>query len=85
MPTKQTEDNKLIRNPSAQIPASTSLQLYTSQQDLEVEEEAGLELPPPMKPIQEPHLITNGPPTYSDDNKINTAQLVNEENIICLK
>lgn len=70
------EDTKLLRNSPAQISASSSLQLYTSQQDLEVEEEAGLELPPPMKPIQEPHLIANGPPTFSDDNKNNTAKLV---------
>lgn len=67
----------MIRDPPTQISSSTSLQLYTSQQDLEVEEEAGLELPPPMKPIQEPHLISNGPQTFSDDNKNNTTQLVN--------
>lgn len=85
MPTKQIEETKLIRNLPAQIPASTSLQLYTSQQDLEVEEEAGLELPPPMKPIQEPHLIANGPPTFSDDNKINTAQLVGARSILLYK
>ncbi|KRG05585.1 triple functional domain protein isoform X2 [Drosophila mojavensis] len=45
------------------------------QPDFEAEEEAGLELPPPMKPIQEPHLIANGPPAYPKDLKENAANL----------
>ncbi|XP_068142683.1 LOW QUALITY PROTEIN: triple functional domain protein [Drosophila tropicalis] len=39
------------------------------QADFEPDEEAGLEMPPPMKPIQEPHLIANGPPAYTKDLK----------------
>lgn len=44
--------------------------------DYEVEEEAGLELPPPMKPIQEPHLMANGPPTFKKDLKENSTNMV---------
>ncbi|XP_073837219.1 trio Rho guanine nucleotide exchange factor [Musca autumnalis] len=47
--------------------AANTSQLNTSQQDFETEEEVGLELPPPMKPIQEPHLMANGPPTFNKD------------------
>lgn len=46
------------------------------QPDFEPEEEAGLELPPPMKPIQEPHLMANGPPAFPKDLKENSANLV---------
>ncbi|XP_037933419.1 triple functional domain protein isoform X2 [Teleopsis dalmanni] len=49
--------------------ATSSSHHNTSQQDFEAEEEAGLELPPPMKPIQEPHLIANGPPAFAKDLK----------------
>ncbi|XP_030386251.1 triple functional domain protein-like isoform X1 [Scaptodrosophila lebanonensis] len=63
---KQAEETE---QPSAS-PASTVGQ-YTNvsqqQQDFEPEEEAGLELPPPMKPIQEPHLMANGPPAFTKD------------------
>ncbi|XP_030560758.1 triple functional domain protein isoform X2 [Drosophila novamexicana] len=45
------------------------------QPDFEPEEEAGLELPPPMKPIQEPHLMANGPPAFPKDLKENSANL----------
>lgn len=44
--------------------------------DYEAEEEAGLELPPPMKPIQEPHLIANGPPAFPKDLKESSANMV---------
>lgn len=50
----------------------------TSQQDYEAEEEIAVELPPPMKPIQEPCVITNGPPVYKD-LKDNTTTLVTIE------
>ncbi|KPU78084.1 uncharacterized protein Dana_GF10082, isoform B [Drosophila ananassae] len=43
--------------------------------DFEPDEEAGLELPPPMKPIQEPHLIANGPPAFNKDAKESSANL----------
>lgn len=46
------------------------------QADYEAEEEAGLELPPPMKPIQEPHLISNGPPAFPKDLKQSSANMV---------
>ncbi|XP_034481453.1 triple functional domain protein isoform X1 [Drosophila innubila] len=45
------------------------------QQDYEAEEEAGLELPPPMKPIQEPHLMANGPPAFPKDLKESSGNL----------
>ncbi|KAM8710186.1 hypothetical protein ACLKA7_016907 [Drosophila subpalustris] len=51
------------------------------QQDYEAEEEAGLELPPPMKPIQEPHLIANGPPAFPKDLKESSANLANSGKI----
>lgn len=44
--------------------------------DYEAEEEVGLELPPPMKPIQEPHLIANGPPAFPKDLKESSANMV---------
>lgn len=44
--------------------------------DYEAEEEPGLELPPPMKPIQEPHLIANGPPAFPKDLKESSANMV---------
>lgn len=56
--------------------ANTTSQLNISQQDYEAEEEVGLELPPPMKPIQEPHLIANGPPTFTKDLKDNPSAMV---------
>ncbi|KAH8395569.1 hypothetical protein KR222_000041 [Zaprionus bogoriensis] len=46
-----------------------------THQDFEAEEEAGLELPPPMKPIQEPHLIANGPPAFPKDLKESSANM----------
>lgn len=54
-------------NTSQLLAQANASQLNTSQQDFEAEEEVGLELPPPMKPIQEPHLIANGPPTFNKD------------------
>ena len=66
-----------MEDQNAQLPsANATSQLNTSQQDFEAEEEVGLELPPPMKPIQEPHLISNGPQTFSKDIKDNPSALV---------
>ncbi|XP_033241427.1 triple functional domain protein isoform X1 [Drosophila pseudoobscura] len=45
--------------------------------DYEPDEEAGLEMPPPMKPIQEPHLIANGPPAFTKDVKESSSNLAN--------
>ncbi|XP_064541124.1 triple functional domain protein isoform X2 [Drosophila montana] len=50
-------------------------QQQQQQPDFEPEEEAGLELPPPMKPIQEPHLMANGPPAFPKDLKENSTNL----------
>ncbi|XP_016988483.1 rho guanine nucleotide exchange factor 25-like isoform X4 [Drosophila rhopaloa] len=61
--------------PSSQFPSST--QNPGAAGDYEPDEEAGLELPPPMKPIQEPHLITNGPPAFTKDAKESSANLAN--------
>ncbi|XP_013112529.1 triple functional domain protein [Stomoxys calcitrans] len=63
LPAKQMDDTQT----SQLLATANSSQLNTSQQDFEAEEEVGLELPPPMKPIQEPHLIANGPPTFNKD------------------
>lgn len=52
------------------------------QADYEAEEEAGLELPPPMKPIQEPHLIANGPPAFPKDLKESSANMVSDGALI---
>lgn len=52
------------------IPASSQQyvsQVNISQPDYEPEEEVGLELPPPMKPIQEPCVISNGPPALQEN------------------
>ncbi|XP_058975497.1 kalirin isoform X2 [Musca domestica] len=65
LPAKQMEDSS--NNTSQLLAQANASQLNTSQQDFEAEEEVGLELPPPMKPIQEPHLIANGPPTFNKD------------------
>ncbi|XP_017017775.1 triple functional domain protein isoform X2 [Drosophila kikkawai] len=56
--------------PSSQFPSSN-----VGAGDYEPDEEAGLELPPPMKPIQEPHLIANGPPAFTKDAKESSANL----------
>lgn len=62
---------------TSQLAASNAAsQLNTSQQDYEAEEEVGLELPPPMKPIQDPHLMSNGPPTFTKDMKDNPSAMV---------
>ncbi|XP_034658717.1 triple functional domain protein isoform X1 [Drosophila subobscura] len=45
--------------------------------DYEPDEEAGLEMPPPMKPIQEPHLMANGPPAFTKDVKESSSNLAN--------
>ncbi|KAH8365464.1 hypothetical protein KR093_001054 [Drosophila rubida] len=58
-----------------QFPNVTSTAQAQHQADYEPEEEAGLELPPPMKPIQEPHLIANGPPAFPKDLKESSANL----------
>lgn len=58
-----------------ELNTSNSVQ-NTSQADYEAEEEVAFELPPPMKPIQEPCVITNGPPVYKD-LKDNTSSLSN--------
>ncbi|XP_017104004.2 rho guanine nucleotide exchange factor 25 isoform X4 [Drosophila bipectinata] len=59
--------------PSSQFPSSTASTQPAG--DYEPDEEAGLELPPPMKPIQEPHLIANGPPAFNKDAKESSANL----------
>lgn len=48
-------------------------QVNSQQPDYEPEEEVGLELPPPMKPIQEPCVISNVPPAFKDlkENPVN--------------
>ncbi|XP_060654050.1 kalirin isoform X3 [Drosophila nasuta] len=58
-----------------QFPNVTSTTAQQQQHDYEPDEEAGLELPPPMKPIQEPHLIANGPPAFPKDLKESSANL----------
>ncbi|XP_062131769.1 rho guanine nucleotide exchange factor 25 isoform X3 [Drosophila sulfurigaster albostrigata] len=58
-----------------QFPNVTSTTTQQQQHDYEPDEEAGLELPPPMKPIQEPHLIANGPPAFPKDLKESSANL----------
>lgn len=63
LPAKQMDDS----NTSQLLASANTSQLNTSQQDYEAEEEVGLELPPPMKPILEPHLMANGPPTFNKD------------------
>ncbi|XP_016956584.1 rho guanine nucleotide exchange factor 25 isoform X3 [Drosophila biarmipes] len=60
--------------PSPQFPSS-SAQHPAAGGDYEPDEEAGLELPPPMKPIQEPHLIANGPPAFAKDAKENSGNM----------
>lgn len=70
--TKQADDP----NTSQLATSNTTSQLNISQQDFEAEEEVGLELPPPMKPIQEPHLISNVPPTFTKDLKDNPSSMV---------
>ncbi|XP_065720468.2 kalirin isoform X2 [Drosophila suzukii] len=60
--------------PSPQFPSSTA-QHPGAGGDYEPDEEAGLELPPPMKPIQEPHLIANGPPTFAKDAKESSGNM----------
>ncbi|XP_032599210.1 rho guanine nucleotide exchange factor 25 isoform X3 [Drosophila grimshawi] len=57
------------------VSSSSTNQQLQQQHDFEPEEEAGLELPPPMKPIQEPHLIANGPPTFPKDLKEGSANM----------
>ncbi|XP_017066373.1 kalirin isoform X1 [Drosophila eugracilis] len=59
--------------PSSQFPTST--QHPGGAGDYEPDEEVGLELPPPMKPIQEPHLIANGPPAFTKDAKENSGNM----------
>ncbi|KAH8386158.1 hypothetical protein KR200_001683 [Drosophila serrata] len=59
--------------PSSQFPSSTAAAAAAG--DYEPDEEPGLELPPPMKPIQEPHLIANGPPAFTKDAKESSANL----------
>ncbi|KAM7356678.1 trio Rho guanine nucleotide exchange factor [Cochliomyia hominivorax] len=71
LPPKQVDDP----NTSQLASTNTTSQLNISQQDFEAEEEVGLELPPPMKPIQEPHLISNGPPTFTKDLKDNPSAM----------
>lgn len=84
LPPKQAEDNSssatMGDTTSHQLASGVNVtsQLNTSQQDYEAEEEVGLELPPPMKPIQDPHLVGNGPPTFNKDMKDNAAALVSE-------
>lgn len=75
LPAKQTDDNSMIASTSP-MSATAMSQLNTSQQELELDEEVGLELPPPMKPIQEPHIIANGPPAFTKDTKDNPTALV---------
>ncbi|XP_017059670.1 rho guanine nucleotide exchange factor 25 isoform X3 [Drosophila ficusphila] len=65
-------------SPATAVPSShfpSSAQQPGGAGDYEPDEEAGLELPPPMKPIQEPHLIANGPPAFTKDAKENSANL----------
>ncbi|KAL9906430.1 triple functional domain protein [Glossina fuscipes] len=76
LPAKQTDDNSMIASTSPMSSTAIS-QLNTSQQELELDEEVGLELPPPMKPIQEPHIIANGPPAFTKDTKDNPTALAN--------
>lgn len=78
--TKHTEHEDEVTTPAtAGSITPTSTPQYMSQvnnsqqQDYEAEEEVGLELPPPMKPIQEPCVISNGPPAFKDmkENPVN--------------
>uniref|UniRef100_A0A1B0B9B4 Uncharacterized protein n=1 Tax=Glossina palpalis gambiensis TaxID=67801 RepID=A0A1B0B9B4_9MUSC len=78
LPAKQTDDNSMIASTSPMSSTAIS-QLNTSQQELELDEEVGLELPPPMKPIQEPHIIANGPPAFTKDTKDNPTALEKHE------
>ncbi|XP_039965934.1 triple functional domain protein [Bactrocera tryoni] len=55
--------------------AATSQANAAQVAEYEAEEEAGLELPPPMKPLQEPHLMANGPPVFAKDLKENSKNL----------
>ncbi|XP_055846907.1 triple functional domain protein isoform X2 [Episyrphus balteatus] len=80
--TKHTEhEDELTSSLIAGSITPTSAQQYMSQvnnsqqPDYEPEEEVGLELPPPMKPIQEPCVISNGPPAFKDmkENPVNLA------------
>lgn len=78
LPAKQMDDS----NTSQLLASANTSQLNTSQQDYEAEEEVGLELPPPMKPILEPHLMANGPPTFNKDMmKDNSSVMVSCEHL----
>nr|AAL48186.1 SD08659p [Drosophila melanogaster] len=61
--------------PSSQFPSSTQHPGGAGAGDYEPDEEVGLELPPPMKPIQEPHLIANGPPAFAKDAKESSGNM----------
>ncbi|KRK00715.1 triple functional domain protein isoform X1 [Drosophila yakuba] len=61
--------------PSSQFPSSTQHPGAAGAGDYEPDEEVGLELPPPMKPIQEPHLIANGPPAFAKDAKESSGNM----------
>lgn len=88
LPTKHAEHEDEITTVTNIIPSSAASTLtsqnYTpsghnnlvSQQDYEAEEEVGLELPPPMKPMQEPCLMANGPPAFNKDMKENSVNMV---------
>lgn len=58
--------------------AATSQANAAQAAEYEADEEAGLELPPPMKPLQEPHLMANGPPVFAKDLKENSKNLVSQ-------
>lgn len=86
MTQKQSEQDEKNLSTSATVSsrshhhgttASATAQANAAQAaDYEVEEEAGLELPPPMKPLQEPHLMANGPPVFAKDLKENSKNMV---------
>ncbi|KQS43046.1 triple functional domain protein isoform X2 [Drosophila erecta] len=61
--------------PSSQFPGSSQHPGAAGAGDFEPDEEVGLELPPPMKPIQEPHLIANGPPAFAKDAKESSGNM----------
>lgn len=62
LPTeKQTEEEYNNSNPSKSLTNSQSV-----HQDVEGDEEGTCDLPPPMKPIQDPQtMVTNGPTTLT--------------------
>lgn len=61
---------------------SSNLAQNTSQAEYEAEEDGALELPPPMKPIQEPCIMPNGPPTYKDKDNTNNLVSIIESRLI---